>query len=70
MHFMKENSNLFTWIASDMPRIDLDFMCHHWSVYLEVHPVAHKKEKMSPDRSQAVHKQVKSLLKAGFIREI
>ena len=40
MHFLKKNSDLFAWSASDIPGIDPDFMCHRLSIYPKIRLVA------------------------------
>ena len=68
LSLLKRNANLFTWIAADMPRIDLEFMCHRLAVFLKAQVVAQKRRKMCTERAFARQEQVENLLKAGFIR--
>jgi hypothetical protein len=53
-----------------MPRVNPDFACHRLAIKLGCVPVAQKKRRMGPERTEAIEKQVKELLDAGFIREI
>ena len=68
--FLRENVELFAWTAVDMPRIDLNFMSHHLSIFLDIRPMAQKRRKMNLDKAQEAQKQVQVLLDAGFIREV
>jgi len=37
------NADLFAWTVADMPRLSLDFITHHLSIYKEAKPKAQKK---------------------------
>ena len=65
-----ENADLFAWIPADMPGVDPSVCCHRLSIKPGFVPVAQKKRRMGPERAEAIQKQVKDLLDAGFIREI
>ena len=70
IELLKTNKDLFAWVSSDMPEVDLEFVCYRLSLRSGSIPVAQKKRKMGPERQAAIEKQVKELLDAGFIREI
>lgn len=62
--------DLFAWTAVDMLGIDLEFMNHRLATFPDVHLVAQKRRKMSPDKAQEVKKQIQALLDPGFIWEV
>lgn len=37
-----ENADLFTWVASDMPGIDPNFVCHRLNIDPQAKPVAQR----------------------------
>ena len=53
---LKRNVELLAWIATDIPRIDLEIMCHRLVVCLKVRPMAQKGRKMSLDKALEVQK--------------
>ena len=53
-----------------MPGIDPDICCHKLALKKGVIPVAQKKRCMDSERAEAIEKQVKELLEAGFMREV
>ena len=60
----------FAWSASDMPGIDLDFLCHHLSMDATVRPVRQRRRKFNEERRLVVREETQKLLSAGHIREI
>ncbi|XP_068466441.1 uncharacterized protein [Phaseolus vulgaris] len=60
----------FAWFASDMPRIDLDFLCHRLTMDPKVRPVRQRRRKFNEERRLVVQEETKKLLNAGHIREI
>nr|KYP37331.1 Transposon Ty3-I Gag-Pol polyprotein [Cajanus cajan] len=57
-------------MASDMPGIDPNFLCHRLTVCRDARPVAQKKRKMGDEKRKAAKAEVKKLLQAKFIREV
>ena len=53
-----------------MPGLDPDICCHKLALKKGAILVAQKKRRMGPERAEAIEKQVKELLEAGFIREL
>jgi hypothetical protein len=49
-----------------MPGVDPEFVCHRLAIKLGCVPVAQKKRRMGLERTEAIEKQVKELLDAGF----
>jgi len=66
---LRENADLFAWIATDMPRIDPSVACHQVTIDHSVSVVAQRRRKQSPENSEAAKKTAKDLLKANFISE-
>ena len=60
----------FAWSASDMPGIDLDFLCHHLAMDPQVRPVRQRRRKFNEERRQAIRDETQKLLAAGHIREV
>jgi len=67
-HVIVANTNLFA--SADMPRINLDFMCHKVAILPQSKPVAQIKWKLGKERRVVVAHKVNQLLKADFIRPI
>jgi len=40
----------FAWFASNMPDIDLDFLCHHLTMDPQVRPVRQRRRKFNDER--------------------
>ena len=68
--FPRSDSNCFTWSHADMPGIDPEFITHKLQVDPLHQPVRQKRRKFSPERDAIINDEVKSLLGAGFIREV
>jgi len=60
----------FAWSASDMPGIDLDFLCHRLTMDPKVRPVRQRRRKFNEERRLVVQEETRKLLNAGHIREI
>jgi len=60
----------FAWTASDMPGIDLDFLCHHLTMDAKVRPVRQRRRKFNEESCIAVKEETQKLLSAGHIKEI
>ncbi|XP_072088128.1 uncharacterized protein [Arachis hypogaea] len=67
---LRDNSDLFTWKASDMLGIDPQLMSHKLSVHPRSRPVQQRRRKLRTEQAQVVEKQVQALLEADFIREV
>jgi len=60
----------FAWSITDMPGIDLDFLCHRLTMDSSVRPVRQRRRKFNEEKCQAIREETEKLLKAGHIREI
>ncbi|XP_072088056.1 uncharacterized protein [Arachis hypogaea] len=65
VRLLKENFDLFTWSAADMPGIDPSLMCHKLAVYPRSRPIQQKRRKLDPERLQVMEEQVQALLEAS-----
>ena len=68
--FPRSNSDCFAWSHADMPGIDPKLIMHKLQVDRLHQPVIPKRRKFSPERDAIINDEVKSLLGAGFIREV
>nr|XP_017233146.1 PREDICTED: uncharacterized protein LOC108207198 [Daucus carota subsp. sativus] len=68
--FLRNNRDVFSWTAADMPGIDPLFMTHKLNVNPERKPIKQKKRNFVPERQEAIKQEVDKLLEAGFIEEI
>jgi len=62
--------NAFSWSSTNMPDIDLDFLCHRLTMDKKVRPVIQRKRKLNKERCLVVKEETQKLLKDGHIREI
>ena len=67
---IERHLDAFAWSASDMPRIDPDFLCHHLAMDNKVRPVRQRRRKFNEERRQAIRDETQKLLTAGHIREV
>ena len=67
---IEKNMGAFAWSASNMPGIDLDFLCHRLAMDPQVRPVRQRRRKFNEERRQVIHEETRKLLAAGHIREI
>lgn len=67
---LKKNPDAFAWTAADMPEVDPNFLCHRLYVDPKARLVAQWKKKFGDDKRKAMAEETKSLVEAGFIREI
>ena len=68
--FLQENSDVFAWIAADMPGIDPELITHKLNVDPTRKAVKQKKRTYALDRLEAIKQEVEKLLEAGFIEEV
>ena len=60
----------FAWSASDMLRIDPDFLCHRLAMDSQVRPICQRRRKFNEEKRQAIKEETQKLLAADHIREI
>ena len=68
--FLMSNSDCFAWSHADIPGIDPEIIMHKLQVDPLHHPVRQKMRKFAHERGAIINDEVKSLLGAGFIREL
>ena len=60
----------FAWSAANMPGINSDFLCHHFTMDPNVRPVRQIRRKFNKEKRQVIWEETEKLLKVGYIREI
>ena len=68
--FFWSNSDCFAWSHADMPGINLKIIMHKLQVDPLHQPIRQKRRKFAPKRDAIINDEVKSLLDAGFVREV
>ncbi|GAV81457.1 hypothetical protein CFOL_v3_24912 [Cephalotus follicularis] len=68
--FLRDNKDVFTWSAEEVPGISPYVMVHKLSVDPARPLTRQKKRNFAPERQQAIAEEVSKLLQAGFIREV
>jgi hypothetical protein len=68
--FLRANVYVFAWQPSQMPGIPREVIEHHIKIYPDARPVQQRPQKQSVERQNFIHKEIKKLLDAGFIREV
>jgi len=64
---ISKHLDAFAWSASDMPRIDPDFLSDHLAMDPQVKPVRQRRRKFNEERRQAIKEETQKLLAAGHI---
>jgi hypothetical protein len=65
--FLRENSDVFAWEPSDLPRVPTEVIEHHLAVRPGVHPVKQKVHCQPQDRWDFIIEEVQKLKKAKVI---
>ena len=65
--FLRMNQDVFAWSHEDMLGIDPSVIVHRLNVNLASSPIRQKKWVFAQERDKAIAKEVRKLLKAGFI---
>jgi len=60
----------FSFSSTDMPRIDLDLLCHRLTMDEKVRPVVQRRRKFNKERRLIIREEMHKLLNADHIREI
>ena len=61
---------MFAWDAYDAPRIDSDFICHHFNVNPSVTPKKQSPRRLSREHTEAIREEVTKLKRDGAIKEV
>ena len=70
IQFLKENLYVFAWSHEDMLGISLEVIQHKLNVNPERKPLQQRRRAFTPERNQAVTKEVTKLLTTVFIQEV
>ena len=68
--FLKKSTDIFPWNYEDMPRIDPSVITYRLNVSPSYKPVCQKKWVFSPERDNAIKKEVHNLVTAEFVHEV
>ncbi|XP_074362238.1 uncharacterized protein LOC141702473 [Apium graveolens] len=68
--FLQKNSDVFSWMAADMPGIDPNLITHKLNVNPTQKAVKQKKRTYAPNRLEAIKQEVEKLLEYVFIEEV
>ena len=50
----------FAWAASDMPGIDLDFLCHRLAMDPQIRPIRQRRRKFNEEKMQAIKEETQN----------
>jgi len=70
VEFLRENVDVFTWIAYKAPSIDPNFICHHLNVNPSVTPKRQPPRRPSKEHAEAVRNEITKLKQGGAIKEV
>ena len=68
--FLRKNVDVFAWDPYEAPRVDPNFICHHFNVNPAVIPKKQPPQRPSKEHADAVREEVMKLKKAGAIKEV
>jgi hypothetical protein len=66
--FLRNNSDVFAWSASDLQGVSQEVIQHSLNIDPKVRPKKQKLRKMSDEKAEAINSEVERLLQAGVIR--
>nr|KYP36129.1 hypothetical protein KK1_042781 [Cajanus cajan] len=67
---LKDNVSAFAWHSSDMPGIDLDFLCHKLAIDPSAKAGIQEGRKFGEEKRRAIAEETQKLVMAGHVREI
>ena len=70
VEFHKRNIDVFVWDAYDAPRIDPDFICHHFNVNPSITPKKQSPRRLSREHAEAIREEVMKLKCASAIKKV
>ena len=68
--FLKENVDVFAWVAYEAPRVDPNFICHHLNVNPSITPKKQPPRGPSKEHANVVRDEVTKLKRAWAIKEV
>jgi hypothetical protein len=70
LRFLFNNKDVFAWSANDLCGVNRDVIEHSLNVDPSFRPRKQRLQKMSEDKAEGAHNEVKRLLSAGVIEEV
>ncbi|RDX89906.1 hypothetical protein CR513_28301, partial [Mucuna pruriens] len=70
MLFLSENSDVFAWTSTNMPGINLSFMCHHISISPGSKLVTQRKWNQGEEKQKVARDETSKLLAIVFVKEV
>ena len=67
---ISKHMDVFSWSFVDMPRIDLDFLCHRLTMDEKVRSVVQRRRMFNEDKRMIIREETQKLLNVDHIREI
>ncbi|XP_074351539.1 uncharacterized protein LOC141690635 [Apium graveolens] len=64
LRLLQENSDVFAWLATDMPSIDPELITHKLNMDLNRKTVKQRKKSFAPERQEVIKQEVEKLLDA------
>jgi hypothetical protein len=68
--FLTANHDIFVWKPADMPGVPKELIEHCLKVDPKATPKKQRLQRFSPDKREAIKKELAKLLAAGFIKEV
>jgi hypothetical protein len=69
-NFLWDNKDIFAWKPADMPGVPRELVEHRIDVNEDSKPIRQWLRRFSPDKKEAIKKEITKLLASSFIREI
>ena len=70
IHFLRDNNDIFVWLAEDLHGVDKSIIEHNLEVNKNLPSVKQKLRKMLEERKQVAKAEVQHLLDAGVIQPV
>jgi hypothetical protein len=69
-NFLRDNKDIFAWKLADMPGVLRELAEHRIDVNEGPNIIKQRLRRFSPDKKEAIKKEITKLMAPGFIREI
>ena len=70
VNFHRANRDVFAWKPADIPGVPKELIEHALKVDSKAPPKKQRLRRFSPDKQEAIKKELAKLLAAGFIKEV
>ena len=70
VNFLWANRDVFAWKPADMPGLPKELIEHAIKVDSKAIPMMQRLRRFSPDKREAIKKELAKLLAVGFIKEV